>query len=44
MSGFDIRRYSPYMSTQGWRNGRIRGDAYDHFIDKYYLFLFVTDG
>ncbi len=27
------------MSTQGWRNERIRGDAYDRFVDKYYLFL-----
>lgn len=28
------------MSIQGWRNGRIRGDAYDHFVDKYYPPLF----
>ena len=28
------------MSTQGWNNGRIRGNAYDEFIDKYESFFF----
>lgn len=31
------------MSTQGWRHERIRGDAYDSFVDKYNPFYSVTD-
>jgi len=26
------------MSAQGWRHERIRGDTYDRFIDKYFVF------
>jgi hypothetical protein len=33
--------YPGDMSVQGWRHERIRGDAYDRFTDKYFIFLFV---
>ena len=30
------------MSAQGWPHERIRGDTYDRFIDKYFVFKSVT--
>ena len=40
-----IRYPTPFdlHETQGWRNRRIRGDAYDRFVDKYYLLYSITD-